>query len=74
MDAAAVPPVPKDLLEALEVRYPEHHAVPGDTLDSLMFHGGKRDLVKWLRTVFDEQTAPRPDENDSAPEETSDVR
>lgn len=73
MDAAAVPPIPKDLLEYLEARHPEHFATPGDTLDSLMFAGGQRELVKWLRHIYEEQIAPSPDEN-APDEEPSDVR
>jgi hypothetical protein len=72
MDAAAFPPIPLALLEALEKRHQEHFATPGDTLDALMFAGGQRELVKWLRAVYEEQTTPTPDEN--APEEPSDVR
>jgi hypothetical protein len=63
MDAAKIPPIPLDLLVYLEGRHQEHYAVPGETLDSLMFHGGQRELVKWLRTVYQEQTNPSPDEN-----------
>ncbi len=64
MDAASIPPVPLDLLEYLEARHQEHFAVPGETLDALMFHGGRREVVKWLRTVYEEQTNPRPDTNE----------
>ena len=56
MDTSSFPLVPLDLLEALEKRYPEASAEVGQTMDELMFYGGKRDLVRWLRAAFLDQS------------------
>jgi hypothetical protein len=60
----ALPLVPQDLLEALEKRYPEACAEPGQTMDQLMFYGGKRDLIRWLRLQFEDQQHPSQDDED----------
>ncbi len=59
-----LPLIPLDLLEALERRYPERSYEPGDTLEDLMFAGGKRDLVRWLRTRYDRQSLHQDDEDE----------
>lgn len=53
------PGIPLDLLVFLEKRYPEKSAIPGNTLDELMWLGAKRDLVRWLRLEYEYQSAPK---------------
>lgn len=68
MDLNGLPPIPLDLLVALELRYPEACAEPGQTMDELMFYGGKRDLVRWLRLAYTQQNAkPEEIEEDDNP-------
>lgn len=55
MDIEGLPVIPKDLLDALDKRYPEACAEPGQPIDELMFYGGKRDLIRWLRLVHEMQ-------------------
>ncbi len=63
MDVTGFPLIPQDLIDALDKRYPEVCAEPGQPVDQLMFYGGKRDLVRWLRLVFDQQNAGPGDEH-----------
>ena len=63
MDPEALPPIPKDLLEALDKRYPEVCAEPGQPIDELMFYGGKRDLIRWLHIQYRLQQSD-PDQED----------
>lgn len=65
MDLDGLPPIPLDLLVALEARYPEACAEPGQPWDELMFYGGKRDLIRWLRLAYTTQLEPDEDETSS---------
>lgn len=65
-DQPEFPPIPQDLLEFLERRYPERCWQPGDDLDGVKFYGGKVDLVRLLRLEFTRQHTP--------PEEPTDVQ
>ncbi len=56
--------IPLDLLEALNRRYPEASAEPGQSLDEIMFYGGKRDLIRWLRHKYDEQQGNNQNDNE----------
>lgn len=64
MDLDGFPTIPLDLVEAMEARYPEACAEVGQTMDELMFYGGKRDLVRWLRLVYTKQNTKDEDEED----------
>lgn len=64
MDLDGFPTIPLDLLVALEARYPEACAEVGQTMDQLMFSGGKRDLVRWLRLAYTKQNSKDQDEED----------
>ena len=59
--APAEPSIDAGLIAYLEWLYPEHEAVAShstDTLSFLMFEGGRRDVVRKLRALYDEQTQP----------------
>ncbi len=58
MDADAFPPLPLVVLEALEALYPEQEVLTEDTLPELMYRGGQRALVRWLREVYTAQNTP----------------
>ncbi len=58
------PGIPLDLLEFLEKRHPEKSAIPGDTLDELMWLGAKRDLIRWLRLEYEYQTSPKDEQEE----------
>jgi hypothetical protein len=64
MDLEGKPQIPKDLIEYLNREYPEACAEPGQTMDQLMFYGGKRDLVRLLALIYEEQTNPKEDPQD----------
>ncbi len=58
MDLEGAPTIPHDFIVWLDSRYPERCAQPGDTLEDLMFLGGKRDLVRWLKKAYEVQNDP----------------
>lgn len=54
----SAPEVPLSLVLYLEEEYPPMDARPGDDLAVLVFQGGRRDLVKRLRAMYEEQSRP----------------
>ncbi len=53
------PFISKDLIEALERLHPERSAEPQMSINELMFHGGKVDLVRWLRAEYEDQNGQK---------------
>jgi hypothetical protein len=48
MDELPFPPISKDLLEALEERFPEKSPEKGETERDLIWRGGQRSVVRFL--------------------------
>ena len=44
-----------DLLAELEVRFPERSANVGDAYDTLMFMGGERNVVRWIKSRLEQE-------------------
>jgi hypothetical protein len=44
-----------DLLAELEQRFPERSAYLGDELDTLMFMGGERHVVRWIKSRLEQE-------------------
>ena len=56
MAASSFPPIPLSLLEALERAFPEQSALnPDQTYAHLLFDGGKREVVRFMRARYREQ-------------------
>jgi len=49
------PAIPPKLLEALEAHFPSRDPILTDTHDKLMFHGGQRDVLRFLRRMAEGQ-------------------
>lgn len=56
MAASGFPPIPHALLEALERAFPEQSVLNADqTHAHLLFEGGKREVVRFIRARYREQ-------------------
>lgn len=55
MENLKVPPVPKELLELLETRFPDRAPDPGESLDTIRFKSGQVSVIRFLRHQFDLQ-------------------
>jgi hypothetical protein len=49
------PPIPKDIIDALNERFPERSASLGEKIEEIMFKAGQRDVIRFLNAQFDEQ-------------------
>jgi len=52
-----IPPIPTDLIKFLDERVPSKDFSPSDSLREIDFHGGKRELVNFLKRLHDDQLA-----------------
>ena len=50
------PVISEELLIELDERFPLEHALPDETINSLMYKGGQRSVVEFLKGKFSEQT------------------
>ena len=50
-----LPPIPLELIAALDKLYPERSASLGETMDQIMFRAGQRQVVRFLLAQFEEQ-------------------
>lgn len=55
MDPDKTPYIPLELLTWLEGRFPERSASRNDQLPDLMFAGGQRDVIRFLRSQHEQQ-------------------
>lgn len=53
-----LPPIPKNLLEALEKAFPDRCPDPGLSMDEVRIKQGEVAVVRFLRRQFDIQTTP----------------
>tara|TARA_Y100000004_G_scaffold196909_2_gene268708 strand:- start:1204 stop:1407 length:204 start_codon:yes stop_codon:yes gene_type:complete len=49
------PFIPKELLEALEERFPRQDFGPGESLRELDYHYGQRSVIRFLQNKTEEQ-------------------
>jgi len=49
------PFIPKELLQALEERFPKQDFGPGESLRELDYHYGQRSVIRFLLTKTEEQ-------------------
>ena len=50
-----VPRIPENIVAYLNAVFPEKSATLGDGIDSVMFQGGQRSVVRFLMLIFEEQ-------------------
>ena len=50
------PYISEELLIELDERFPNESARPDETINALMFKGGQRSVVEFLKGKFSEQT------------------
>lgn len=55
MDKLKIPPISKELLEMLEVRFPDRAPDPGESIDAIRFKSGQVSVIRFLRHQFDFQ-------------------
>lgn len=55
MENLKFPPIPKELLELLETRFPDRAPDLGESLDSIRFKSGQVSVIRFLRYVFNLQ-------------------
>ncbi len=55
MENLKIPPIPKELLELLEIRFPDRAPDPGESLDAIRFKSGQVSVIRFLRHHFDLQ-------------------
>lgn len=55
MDNLKFPPVPKDLIEMLEQRFPDRAPDLTDNIDQVRFKSGQVSIVRFLRHQFNLQ-------------------
>lgn len=55
MDNLKFPPVPKDLVEMLELRFPDRAPDLDDELDQIRFKSGQVSVIRFLRHQFNLQ-------------------
>ena len=55
MDNFKLPPIPKELLEVLEKRFPDKAPVLGQDMATIMFNAGQANVVRLLRHHFNLQ-------------------
>lgn len=51
------PLVSNELIKELEARYPEKSPTPDESYSSLMFRGGQRQVVNFLKMINEEQAS-----------------
>lgn len=49
------PPIPQDVLQALQRQFPERSPQPTETHADLMVRAGEARVVRYLQRVYDEQ-------------------
>lgn len=49
------PVISKKMIDHLENLVPPKDFKPGDNMDDVMFHAGRRDIIKMLRGWYDSQ-------------------
>jgi hypothetical protein len=55
MDQSDLPPIPKDLMEALDKRFPEKSPSLKTSIDEIRFESGKRAVVRFLLDQYNLQ-------------------
>lgn len=57
MENKDFPEVPLTLLEALEERFPERSPRKGESMEDLMWRGGCRSVIAFLRSIHENQNS-----------------